>query len=234
MSQKRLIVNADDFGQSLGINIGIIQAHEKGIVTSASLMVRYPAVDEAVAYLKSRDTLGVGLHLDLGEWFYSDGEWKALYEVVNLEDTKAVKGEVYRQLDIFKKLTGKIPTHIDSHQHVHLRENIFPVIKEFAQQLDVTLRRFSHKVKYCGDFYGQADDGSSYHKAIGVNTLQNVISAIPEGITELACHPGYVDDLPTMYTTERKIEVQTLCDQRILDAIKRNGIQLCSFKDISF
>ncbi len=234
MSQKRLIVNADDFGQSLGINKGIIQAHEEGIVTSASLMVRYPAVADAVAYSKSHTALGVGLHIDLGEWFYSDGEWKALYEVVNLEDAEAVKAEVYHQLEIFKKLTGKKPTHIDSHQHVHLRENILPVIKQVAEQLDVTLRRCSDKVKYCGEFYGQAEDGSPYHKAIEVEALSEVISSIQDDITEMACHPGFLDDMQTMYKTERQIEVQTLCDQRIREVIKRTRIHLCSFEHITF
>ena len=234
MSQKRLIVNADDFGQSLGINKGIIQAHEEGIVTSASLMVRYPAVADAVGYSKSHTSLGVGLHIDFGEWFYSDGEWKALYEVVNLEDAEAVKAEVYHQLEIFKKLTGKKPTHIDSHQHVHLRENILPVIKEIAEQLNITLRRCSDMVKYCGEFYGQAEDGSPYHQAIGVEALSEVISSIQDDITEMACHPGFADDMQTMYKTERQLELKTLCDQRIFEVIKRTGIQLCSFDHISF
>ena len=52
MSSKKLIVNADDFGQSAGINSGIIRAHEEGIVTSASLMVRYATAADAAAYAK--------------------------------------------------------------------------------------------------------------------------------------------------------------------------------------
>ena len=47
---RRLIVNADDFGQSPGVNRGIIEAHQHGIVTSASLMVSWPAAAEAAAY----------------------------------------------------------------------------------------------------------------------------------------------------------------------------------------
>ena len=66
MTSKRfLIVNADDFGQSHGINEGIIAAHEKGIVTSASLMVRYPAASEAASYAQKNPRLSVGLHVDL-------------------------------------------------------------------------------------------------------------------------------------------------------------------------
>jgi chitin disaccharide deacetylase len=63
--QRSLIVNADDFGQSPGVNRGTIKTCEQGIVTSASLMVRGPAA--AGAYGQERPTLSLGLHLDLGE-----------------------------------------------------------------------------------------------------------------------------------------------------------------------
>ena len=68
MSTRYLIVNADDFGQSRGINRGITEAHEQGIVTSASLMVRWPAAPEAAAYARSHGSLSLGLHFDFGEW----------------------------------------------------------------------------------------------------------------------------------------------------------------------
>ena len=101
MSRKKLIVNADDFGQTHGINQGIIKAHEHGIVTSASLMVRCPAAINAAIYSKKNPTLGVGLHIDLGEWIFSNGNWNLLYEVVPLDDQKAVKKEIYRQFESF-------------------------------------------------------------------------------------------------------------------------------------
>ena len=81
MSAGVLIVNADDFGRSRGVNRGVIRAHEEGIVTSATLMVRWPDAREAADYARDR-TLSVGLHLDLGEWIYQDGEWRARYDVV--------------------------------------------------------------------------------------------------------------------------------------------------------
>src|SRR5260370_3831130 len=81
--QKRyLIVNADDFGQSPGVNRGIIEAHERGIVTSASLMVRWPAAAEAAAYARLHPRLSVGLHLDFGEWVCRGGGWARPYQVV--------------------------------------------------------------------------------------------------------------------------------------------------------
>ncbi|HMC98912.1 MAG TPA: ChbG/HpnK family deacetylase, partial [Ferruginibacter sp.] len=62
---KQLIVNADDFGQSKGINEGIITAHEQGIVTSASLMVRYEHANDAAKLSLRNEELSVGLHVDL-------------------------------------------------------------------------------------------------------------------------------------------------------------------------
>ncbi len=86
MSQPRyLIVNADDFGMSPGVNRGIIESHQSGILTSASLMVRWPAAPAAADYAKAHPHLSLGLHLDFGEWICRDGEWSQFYEVVPID-----------------------------------------------------------------------------------------------------------------------------------------------------
>lgn len=234
MNAKKLIVNADDFGQSKGINKGIIQAYEKGILTSASLMVRYPAAAEAAVYAKTNFSLGIGLHIDLGEWKYNNGNWEALYEVVSPENKHEVEREVKHQLEAFYQLMGRKPTHIDSHQHTHLRENIRHIFIEIAQDLNITLRRCSNEVKYCGDFYGQCTDGYPYHQAISVDGLKQILTTLPHGYTELACHPGLDDDLKTMYRMEREKEVNTLCDRSILETLGKANIELCTFEGISF
>ena len=234
MSNKKLIVNADDFGQSEGITRGIIQAHEKGIVTSTSLMVRYNAALGAAEYSKNNTALGVGLHVDLGEWILNNGNWIPLYEVVPLDNPEVVKNEISNQVESFFKIMGRKPTHIDSHQHVHQRELIKPVLLEIAAELNVTLRGCSQNVRYCGDFYGQNIDGSALDDAISVEGLTNIVLRLPEGITELACHPGLDGDLETMYNDEREIEVATLCDNKVKFALLNSNIELCTFKDIPF
>lgn len=234
MSNKKLIVNADDWGQSKGINAGIIKAYEQGIVTSASLMVRYPAANDAVAYARNNDKLSIGLHADLGEWICKDGEWSPLYEVVLLDDVKKVEEEINQQLESFYRIMGRNPTHIDSHQHVHQRENLRVVFLEIAAKLNITLRGCSPSVKYCGDFYGQLADGSPYHEAINVDGLKRIISGLPDGITELACHPGLKNDIETMYRAERELEVKTLCNTEIRETIVSSNIELCSFEGLPF
>ena len=72
MRDTYLIVNADDFGQSPGVNRGVIAAHERGVVTSTSLMVRWPSAAAAAAYAREHPALSVGLHVDLGEWACRD------------------------------------------------------------------------------------------------------------------------------------------------------------------
>jgi predicted glycoside hydrolase/deacetylase ChbG (UPF0249 family) len=225
-----LIVNADDFGQSIGVNRGVVQAHERGIVTSASLMVRWPAAALAASYARDRPEFDVGLHVDLGEWAFRGGSWTPVYEVVDLQDTGAIREEVARQLTRFRDLLGREPTHLDSHQHVHQRESAREPLLETARRLSVPLRHFSKRVRHCGDFYGQTAQGAPLPDAISVERLKAILAAIPAGITELGCHPGIGTDLDTMYREERSREVEILCDPRIKEALRTLGISLETFE----
>jgi len=231
-SHKYLIVNADDFGLSPGVNRGIATAHERGIVTSASLMVRPAAAGDAAAYARGHTSLSLGLHVDLGEWVYRDGGWAALYEVANVEDSAAVRDEASRQLDRFLHLAGRPPTHIDSHQHVHRSEPARSVLEELAVRLRIPLRHVTPAVRYCGDFYGQTGKAAPLPEAISVDALVRVIEAIGEGVTELACHPGAAADAGSVYGPEREAEVNALCDPRVRAAVEDCAVRLCSFADL--
>jgi predicted glycoside hydrolase/deacetylase ChbG (UPF0249 family) len=232
VSLRLLIVNADDFGQSRGVNRGISRAHECGIVTSASLMVRWPAAQEAADYLREHPQLSVGLHIDLGEWRYTDGRWRPVYHVVDQDDPAAVKAEVQRQLKAFRTLTGREPTHLDSHQHVHLREPADEIVAEIAATLGAPLRGVRSPAEYCGSFYGQTGDGAPLPELITADALIAILASLPEGCTEIGCHPGLDDDVATAYAVERIREVETLCDPRVREAIAAAGIRLCSFHDV--
>jgi predicted glycoside hydrolase/deacetylase ChbG (UPF0249 family) len=229
-SERFLIVNADDFGQSSGVNRGIIKAYEHGIVTSASLMVHWPAAAEAAAYGREHPTFSIGLHLDLGEWIYREDAWTPLYQVVSMDDPGALAEEVGRQLATFRQLMRQDPTHLDSHQHVHREEPVYSVLIETARELAVPLRHFSPAVRYCGSFYGQAGEGQPFPQGISVEGLMRVLSELPVGVTELGCHPGENVALDSMYVHERAEEIKTLCDPRIRAVLAVEGIQLCSFQ----
>jgi predicted glycoside hydrolase/deacetylase ChbG (UPF0249 family) len=230
--ERYLIVNADDFGQSPGVNRGIITAHERGIVTSASLMVRWPAAEEAADYARAHPRLAVGLHLDLGEWVCRGGEWAPLYEVVRQDDAAAVADEVARQLAAFRRLVGRDPTHLDSHQHAHMQEPAKSLTVELAARLGVPLRDCDPVVRYCGGFYGQTADGTPLPEILTPEGLIAILGGLPPGVTELGCHPGEGDDLDTMYRRERAWEVETLCNGRVRAALAALGIELCSFASL--
>lgn len=143
--EKYLIVNADDFGASTGINRGIIECHQRGIVTSTSFMTTGKATEEAVALSLANPNLSIGLHFDV--WGEDEREF-------DLSDTVAVRDEFRKQLDDFERLMGRLPTHIDSHRHAHRRPGMMPLFQELVAPLGVPLRD-DGQVKFVGGFYAQ-------------------------------------------------------------------------------
>src|ERR1041385_7974987 len=109
---KFLIVNADDFGASRGINRGILEAHRRGILTSTSLMVKRPWSAEAAALGREAPELSIGLHVQLDE----DRGWAADRQLPLREELRA-------QFQRFEELMGRLPTQIDSHHNVHRDPN---------------------------------------------------------------------------------------------------------------
>jgi predicted glycoside hydrolase/deacetylase ChbG (UPF0249 family) len=229
---RHLIVNADDFGLSAGVNRGIIECAEHGILTSASLMVRWPAAAGAAAYAKQNRNLSVGLHVDLGEWVLRSGEWQLLYKVVDTDDARAVADEIHHQVAEFRRLVGRDPSHLDSHQHVHRREPVRPIMLKLAQELGVPLRECDPRVRYCGDFYGQGAEGEPLPELLTVTNFKKILASLPAGVTELGCHPGYGDDLESPYRRERVQEVQVLCGSEARAAVTDLKFQLCRFDEV--
>jgi predicted glycoside hydrolase/deacetylase ChbG (UPF0249 family) len=228
--RRHLIVNADDFGMTEGINEGVMEAHASGIVTSATLMVRRPAAGNAAVYAVSHPRLSLGLHIDLGEWVYGEGTWVARYEVVDTSDRDAVAAEVDRQIDVFQTLVGRGPTHLDSHQHVHRQEPVATVVREAGGRLGVPVRHQAQHVTYRGDFYGHSGKGEPYPEGITVDGLLAVLEDLGPGWSELGCHPGKPDAaLDDTYRDERAIELAVLCNPRIRAGLGAQRITLASF-----
>jgi predicted glycoside hydrolase/deacetylase ChbG (UPF0249 family) len=213
---KSLIVNGDDFGATHGINLGVIEAHEKGILTSASMMVDPPASAEAARLCARSPTLGVGLHVVLG----------------SRPDSAPEEAEVERQLERFVELTGHLPTHIDAHRHVHRDRHLLPAFRAVAERHKLPLRDHCG-VRHIGKFYGQWD-GETHLEQIGPNALADIVGTeVEDGFNELCCHPGYVDgDLASSYTLERETELETLCDPDVTALLRERGISLVTFREV--
>jgi len=231
MAARTLIVNADDLGLSDPVNAGIAAAHERGIVTSASLMVSQAAAPAAADYAAAHPALAVGLHLDLGQWDYVNGEWMIAYERCAADDEIAIEAECRAQLEAFRRLLGRDPTHLDSHQHVHMSEPVAAIAARLAVELGRPLR--GREIPYEGGFYGQTGKGEPVPEGIGVENLISIISSLPAGRTELGCHPGLAMREESSYGRERETEVGTLCDPRVREALEHEGVELRSFADVA-
>jgi predicted glycoside hydrolase/deacetylase ChbG (UPF0249 family) len=226
-----LIVTADDFGRTPSVNEGIVRAHEHGIVTSASLMVRWPAARWAAEYARSNPRLSTGLHLDFEESVKRDHMWFTVYRLVAPTDLEHARREAHAQLEAFRRLVGRDPTHLDSHQHIHMKMPVLePAFRELAAELDVPLRY--HGRRFIGSFFGQTSEGEPLLRNVSAEHLVEVIADLEPGVTELGCHPGAGRDSWSTYDRERAVEVEALCDPSVPRALAEHGVALKSFADI--
>ena len=220
---KYLIVNADDFGASRGINRGIIDAQRHGILTSTSLLVDAPLSEEAAKLSRVAPDLSVGLHVRL-----TNGGSKS---VAAQGDGDHCRAELRRQFSRFEELIGQPPTHLDSHHNIHRDLRLLPHFLHFAREHALSLREHS-PIRCFTKFYGQWG-GESHPEQISPASLARMLEAeLEKGVTELSCHPGYVDpDFSSSYAAERRIELQTLCDPLIRQFLAGQSIQLINHRE---
>ena len=137
--------------------------------------------------------------------------------------------EAETQLLRFRRLLGRDPTHVDSHQHVHRGGCAGRVAARIARELRVPLRGRSDGIVHRGDFYGRTATGEPLHDAIATDHLVALIETLPAGVTELSCHPGAPGCDDPAYGEERALEVRALTHPRVRAAVERNAIVLRSF-----
>ena len=210
---RYLIVNADDLGYSQAVNEGIFLAHRDGVVTSTSLMALRDAAAAAVEGLAAHPELAVGLHLERRSSF--PGHMRGKGRTPDLECRK--------QLERFRDLVGRDPTHLDTHKHVHETDAVFGAAAEaLATELGVPLR--NRGIRYERGFYGR--------DAISPAHLTALIEALPPGWTEIGCHPAAGPVPISSYDAERQIELATLRDPGVKSLLNVSDVQLCSFAQV--
>lgn len=216
---KYLIVNADDFGASPGINRGIWEAHQRGILTSTSLLVNAPFSQEAAKLAGASQTLSVGLHVDLPK--------------ETSRPTEHARAALRRQWARFVELMGRAPTHLDSHHNAHRDPQLLPPFVELAAEHGLPLRGHS-PVRYFPSFYGRWN-GETHPEQISVASLTRMLETeIGDGFTELSCHPGYAEpDYPGSYAVERAMELRTLCEPSVRRVLAACAINLVSYRDLA-
>ncbi len=247
-SGKLVIVNADDLGRTTGINSGIFEAHRKGLVTSATLMVAYPAAEEAAARLDEYPGLGVGLHVALTgspsilprerlpSLTDASGNCPAKPEELVHPVLDEVLMEARAQFDRFLELTGRLPTHLDSHHHSHRHPVVCDALVALAREHDLPVRNASPDVEVRLRRDGVATTDFFVERFFGddarLDVLVEILKGIRPGVTEIMCHPAHVDDelrATSGYSDARDRELEVLTSPRALQAIQDLGLRPVHF-----
>jgi predicted glycoside hydrolase/deacetylase ChbG (UPF0249 family) len=172
---KRLIINADDLGADEGRNAGIFEALRAGIATSASILPNGPALDHALAGIRSGGFEGVsfGIHLNLTEGrplaeglsrlTGPDGKFLGKAEAHRLlmkTGDVSLQAELAREaaLQIERLLDAGIAiTHVDGHQHVHIFPSVLPTVAETARDHGIRRMRIPDETAPSGEETVPAD-----------------------------------------------------------------------------
>ena len=279
---RQLIVNADDFGRSVGVSRGILVSHRRGIVTSTTVMVNQPGIETHIKEALACPSLSLGLHLVFSAWrpvlkarevpglVDEDGRFldqHTLWAQAGSVPLDSLRAELAAQVDRFAALTGTLPDHLDCHHFVHLYPPFFQVYAELALSKDLPLRvpfpaetafrqaaatlvflegfpralvrgmivtnsallgalGLRHPDHFVGSFFGRS--------MVTADHLLTILDSLPEGTTELMCHPGF--DGPGLsastYRTERETELSVLTSNRVREKIQSLGIDLVTFDSL--
>ncbi|MCY8836793.1 chitin disaccharide deacetylase [Bacillus atrophaeus] len=240
---KSLIINADDFGFSRGVNLGIIDAFQRGVLTSTTLMTNMLEMEHAVLLARGNHELGVGVHLTLtaGRPLLSglqtvtdeDGNFRKLSYYQGFFDIDL--DEVYQEwrAQIEKALScGLHPTHIDSHHHIHTYGNLPEVFVKLAKEYDLPCRKVND---HHPSLWKNVRSNDAFE--LKVDRLKDLSSFLDlhedAEVIEVMCHPAYVDKLlleKSSFHYPRVYELSLLTDPLLKAAfIQCSDIRLISY-----
>ena len=240
-----LIVNADDFGLTPGVNAGILAAHRQGVVTSTTVLVTADLDREQLA--RARDSgLGLGLHVNLTHGrpltrgrSLVDGRGHFVRDARQAAagaEVRDMRAEVEAQIERFERLVGRRPTHLDTHHHVGLHSPVREVVLEIARGLGLAVRSQDAvtraRARGAGlrtpdHFFGESGPDAYWSPA---RTLAH-LRALPPGVSEFMCHPGWFDDALgySRYGRQRETELAGLGTPAARAAAAALGIELRHF-----
>lgn len=230
-------MNADDFGLSEGVNRAIMDCVHSGILRSASLMPNGAAFEDALRVARRTPELGVGIHLtlvgeccvaprrDLGGLVDAAGLLPASYAAFargflsRRFTRREIRREVQAQMQHVMQ-AGIHPTHLDSHQHVHLLPGVFEIALEAARDAGIAVIRVPREPRsglgwdarglqlrvlrlLCRRAERLARSsklrvvphfrGLAVSGALDAAALLQVLARAGAGVTEVMSHPGYSD-----------------------------------------
>jgi predicted glycoside hydrolase/deacetylase ChbG (UPF0249 family) len=251
---KRLIVNADDYGRTQGVNEGTLEAYVMGIVTSATVMVLEPAAREGVRLARAvAPGLGLGLHFAVTGGGACAGPPASVrrlapggHFVRSVDDLperipeEEIRRELLAQIALFEELAKRPPTHLDSHHHSALHVSVQPVFADVALERGLPVRaanaRARDQLHGAGLHLPDHFIESFYGSGATPENLKFVLEHLREGVTELMCHPGHPDEAllaGSSYAHEREQEIAALCDPTLRERLAAEQVELITFRELA-
>lgn len=249
---KYLVVVADDFGFTQGINKACVEAVQKGILTEMSLMMDAPASKEAIRIARQNNIPDLGIHITLhdivgtGTYLRTSDYKKLLSESLPDKLIARVKDELQR----FEQQVGRPPTHINGHKNCHLHPKIITTVSEYAAQHGIYVRRphtlsdgnnagadmtselVKRSIKLTDFIFEHIN--ASYDNAYA-DFLEDLENVPDKSVTEIFFHPGYVDEelsKSTSLVEGRTVDLQLLLDGGFENKIRSLGFSLTTFTHI--
>lgn len=274
-ASRILVVNADDFGLTSGICEGILRAHDRGVVTSTSVLTVGPAFASRAAALRDAG-VPAGLHLcAVGEDppLLTSGEIPTLVDdrgrfplswrqfVARAATRRVDPADLEREFDAQREALGQagiVPTHVDTHQNLHLWPAVGDVVVRMAVAhripvLRVTRTRrwgpvsagvrllssrVARRARSAGLTVPDQADGLDTAGAVDAERLRSMIDrfAAGEGHADVTVHPGADPDPDRVryrwgYSWPRELEA--VCDRGVAQHITATGFTLGSFRDLA-
>ena len=242
--KELVVINADDLGMSPEVNTGILEGLRGGFISDASLLVKAPFTQSAVAGLMALGKEHAGVHINLDEKLgWASGGYELYPRPVlmeRLKDPKALElfyREAREQVELFLSFNLTL-THLDTHHHVHGFEPIFNMLMNVVDEYAIPAMRFSRQgyflttredIPYDPLVYFRMESTLKERGIYFCDRLLEGASKIVEadqGVTELVVHPSQGGE------TWRSEELKIIMSQAGVPSLKSRGIQLASFSDI--
>jgi len=247
---RRLIVNADDFGFTPDVNLGILEAHRTGILTATTLMANGDAFDDAVRIARATATLDVGCHLVL----IGGRSLLPPHAALPTSVPELLRALAMRRLRVYDELAAQVrkilaaglhPTHLDTHKHTHLAPPVLDAVARIAEEFEIRWVRRLFDLPALGWLFQRVltrhgcrttdhFTGFQLTGRFGTPELVRLIRDLPEGLTEFMCHPGHCGQAlrhaPTRLKESRERELQALTAPETRQALLDCGVELIDYR----
>jgi len=268
---KQLVVNADDFGFTPDVNQGIVEAHQRGILTAATLMANGGAFDDAVRLARVVPTLDIGCHLVL-----VGGPSLVTGKPLPATVPQLLAAMARREIRVYPELAAQVrrivdagirPTHLDTHKHTHLAPPVLDAVARLGEEFGVRWvrrpfdfplndlrgavpsaqrlasgamgllrKRFLRVLEKRGCLTTDHFAGFQITGRFRTAELLRLLAAVPEGTTELMCHPGRCGEAlrraRTRLKESREHELEALVAPETRAALARHGIELVNYRGL--